>query len=150
MPEMTASWSPVSIISSRRKHADLPAIHAGIQDALNRSGYGELRRVDLDCEGDAVTISGHVPTFYLKQLAQSIAPAPLARIARYAFARARAFAILPTIPFQLLDASVAPRRNGTPRARLAIVLGVLANLGRRQRVALVHSRPDAARRRLAA
>lgn len=73
MPETTASWSPTSIISSSRKLVDLQAIHAGIQDALNRSGYGELRRVDLDCEGDAVTISGRVPTFYLKQLAQSIA-----------------------------------------------------------------------------
>lgn len=72
MPDSTATWLPDSMISNRCELVDLPAIHASIQDALNRSGYGEFRRVDLDCEGDVVTISGRVPTFYLKQLAQSI------------------------------------------------------------------------------
>lgn len=73
MRKMAASWSSEPVTSTSQPLADLQAIQAGIQEALNRSGYGELRRVDLTCEGDTVTISGRVPTFYLKQLVQSIA-----------------------------------------------------------------------------
>lgn len=80
MAESTAFWLSDSIVSRSRQLADLPVIQAGIQDALNRSGYGELRRVDLNCDGDAITISGRVPTFYLKQLVQSIALAGVGRV----------------------------------------------------------------------
>lgn len=66
-------WQSGSIVSGSRSIAVVQTIHASIQEALNRSGYGELRGVDLDCEGNSVTISGCLPTFYLKQLVQSIA-----------------------------------------------------------------------------
>lgn len=61
------------MVSKNRSIAYMQTIHTSIQEALSRSGYGELRGVDLDCEGNAVTISGRLPTFYLKQLVQSIA-----------------------------------------------------------------------------
>ena len=61
-----------------RHHADWQAIQSAIQEALNRTGHRELGRVGLECDGDTVTISGRVPTFYLKQLVQCIALAVLA------------------------------------------------------------------------
>lgn len=73
MPDTTAIRPSNSILSGSRPLADLQMLRSGIQEALSRSGYGELRGVGLACEGDAVTISGCLPTFYLKQLVQSIA-----------------------------------------------------------------------------
>lgn len=73
MTSAITPWQSGSMVSGNRSIADVQTIHASIQEALNRSGYGELRGVDLDCEGSAVTISGRLPTFYLKQLVQSIA-----------------------------------------------------------------------------
>ncbi len=73
MAVTTAPRQLGSIVSMSRQHDDLPSIQAAIQDALNRTGYGELRCVDLRCEGGAVIISGRVPTYYLKQLVQNIA-----------------------------------------------------------------------------
>lgn len=64
--------------SVKRNHADWRATHSAIQEALNRTGHRELGRVGLECDGDTVTISGRVPTFYLKQLAQCVALAALA------------------------------------------------------------------------
>ena len=55
------------------RHHNSQAIQAAIQEALLLTGYGELRRVEVECDGDAVTISGRVPTYYLKQLAQNAA-----------------------------------------------------------------------------
>lgn len=46
---------------------------AAIQEALSLTGYGELRRLQVECSADAVTLSGRVPTYYLKQLAQCVA-----------------------------------------------------------------------------
>lgn len=43
-----------------------------IQTALNLTGYAELRRLQIECEAGAVTISGRVPTYYLKQLAHCV------------------------------------------------------------------------------
>ncbi len=60
----------------RNRHlADFSANQVAVQEALNRTGHGELRRVRLECDGETVTISGRVPTFYLKQLAQCVAVA---------------------------------------------------------------------------
>ncbi|MBC7821722.1 MAG: BON domain-containing protein [Planctomycetaceae bacterium] len=77
MAVMTAPRQFRSNDSRSRHHADWQATEVAIQEALNRTGHGELRRVGLECEGDTVTISGRVPTFYLKQLVQSIALAAL-------------------------------------------------------------------------
>jgi osmotically-inducible protein OsmY len=54
---------------------NLQTIQIAIREALFRTGHRELRGLGLECHGDAVTISGRVPTFYLKQLVQSIASA---------------------------------------------------------------------------
>lgn len=61
------------ITSKIPQHHDSQAILAVVRDALHLTGYGELRRVQVDCDGDSVTISGRVPTYYLKQLAQHAA-----------------------------------------------------------------------------
>lgn len=53
-----------------------------VRVALRRSGHSELRNAEIKADEDAVTISGHVPSFYLKQLAQELAKvaAPTHRI----------------------------------------------------------------------
>ena len=61
-----------SIFQSPRRH-NPQAVQAAVQQALHLTGYGELRRVQVGCDGDAVTITGRVPTYYLKQLAQYVA-----------------------------------------------------------------------------
>lgn len=39
--------------------------------ALRASGYGQLLRVQVYCDDGRVTLQGRLPTFYLKQVAQS-------------------------------------------------------------------------------
>ena len=73
MTEATASRQFESMTSRSRRHLDPQTIQAAIQQALHLAGYGELRRVQVECDGESVTISGRVPTYYLKQLAQNIA-----------------------------------------------------------------------------
>ena len=72
---MTQSSEPRNLDSkiptSPRRHDPL-AIQTAIQEALRLAGYGELRCVEVECDGDAVTLSGRVPTYYLKQLAQNV------------------------------------------------------------------------------
>jgi osmotically-inducible protein OsmY len=41
--------------------------------ALRRSGHAELRNVDVVVDGERLLITGSVPSFYLKQLAQELA-----------------------------------------------------------------------------
>lgn len=73
MTEATASQQFGSrTFQSMRRH-DPQEAQAAIQQALHLAGYGELRRVGVECNGGAITISGRVPTYYLKQLAQNIA-----------------------------------------------------------------------------
>ena len=73
---MTAATAPrqfeLTEFRSPRPHHH-QAIQAAVQEALHLAGYGELRRVQVECDGESVTISGRVPTYYLKQLAQNIA-----------------------------------------------------------------------------
>ena len=66
---------PQSESKTRRtpRRPDPRMIQAAVEEALCLAGYGELRRVEVECNGDAVTIAGRVPTYYLKQLAQSVA-----------------------------------------------------------------------------
>lgn len=40
---------------------------------LGRTGYQPLRRVDLRCESELVTLVGQVPSYFLKQLVQVVA-----------------------------------------------------------------------------
>ncbi len=42
----------------------------GVAIELNRTGYQPLRRVDLRCESELVTLVGQVPSYFLKQVAQ--------------------------------------------------------------------------------
>ena len=47
------------------------------QQVLRQSSYFELRDVSCDFSGAILTLSGHVPTYHLKQLAQaSVADVP--------------------------------------------------------------------------
>ena len=52
---------------------ETPAVQTAIHEAFRLTGYGELRLLEVRFDGDVVTISGRVPTYYLKQLAQNIA-----------------------------------------------------------------------------
>lgn len=40
--------------------------------ALAASGYRSLRNLQVSCNDGRVTLEGHLPTYYLKQLAQSL------------------------------------------------------------------------------
>lgn len=40
--------------------------------ALRASGYGQLLRLQIHCEDGRVTLQGRLPTYYLKQVAQSL------------------------------------------------------------------------------
>jgi osmotically-inducible protein OsmY len=73
MAEPTVPRQFDSTLSRIHNRADSHALQTAIQKALTRAGYGELRCVELECEGDAVTISGRVPTYYLKHLVQRTA-----------------------------------------------------------------------------
>lgn len=44
-----------------------------VEDQLQRSGYYELRRVQCRCAEGVATLSGRVGSYYLKQVAQTIA-----------------------------------------------------------------------------
>jgi hypothetical protein len=46
-------------------------LRAAVIEALTRSRYGALRRLDCRVLGGVVEISGTVSSFYLKQLAQA-------------------------------------------------------------------------------
>ena len=63
--------SPIQFRTPRGHEA--PAVQTAIEEAFRRTGYGELGRLEVHCDGDVVIISGRVPTYYLKQLAQNIA-----------------------------------------------------------------------------
>jgi osmotically-inducible protein OsmY len=43
-----------------------------IHGLLSQSCYAQLRSLSCECEGGAVTLTGRVPTFYLKQVAQQL------------------------------------------------------------------------------
>lgn len=40
-------------------------------DALRRTGYGQLRTIDLQYDDGTLTLSGQVPSHFLKQVAQT-------------------------------------------------------------------------------
>lgn len=48
------------------------AVQVQAQEMLERSNYLALRRLRCECHDGQLVISGRVPTYYLKQVAQSI------------------------------------------------------------------------------
>lgn len=48
----------------------LSSLLSATADALRQTGYGQLRDLDLSSDGDVIVLSGRVPTYFLKQLAQ--------------------------------------------------------------------------------
>ena len=44
-----------------------------VRIALRRSGHSELRAVEIEIADDRIIITGRVPSFYLKQMAQELA-----------------------------------------------------------------------------
>ena len=70
---MTATMTPTPVF-------DLPTV-SGPQDSssirleaesrLRRSGYLALRDVSCDVQGGTARLRGHLPTYYLKQMAQA-------------------------------------------------------------------------------
>ena len=73
MTEVTVLQPFNPTLSRIPKHADFLALQAAVHEALSHAGHRELRGLELDCDGGAITISGRVSTYYLKQLVQSIA-----------------------------------------------------------------------------
>jgi osmotically-inducible protein OsmY len=51
----------------------LSAAHSMLSTRFTKSPYLSIRRVDVRYHEGVVTLRGHVPTFYLKQLAQRLA-----------------------------------------------------------------------------
>ena len=60
-----------SLCSTTPRVPSARALIAAIAEALRQTGYGQLRRLELHCDGDCITIAGRVPTYFLKQFAQS-------------------------------------------------------------------------------
>ena len=50
-----------------------PGVARRVRLRLRRSGYAEMRRVEVSIEGDTLTLSGVVYSYHMKQLAQEIA-----------------------------------------------------------------------------
>jgi osmotically-inducible protein OsmY len=73
MTQMIAPRPFCSTPASAPKSPEAQALHESIQEALSHAGHQEFRSLAFDCDGEAITISGRVPTYYLKQLVQSIA-----------------------------------------------------------------------------
>ena len=60
-------------ISAPAEEISLERAAASIREELAASPYAPLRRVSCVLEGDTLILSGRVPSFYLKQLAQKSA-----------------------------------------------------------------------------
>lgn len=73
IPPTTKLRSSESSTSRITTHAEIQRLHVAIREALRHTGYQEFRNLNLECHGEAVTITGRVSTYYLKQLVQSLA-----------------------------------------------------------------------------
>lgn len=64
--------SQTSLSPSRRE--SIPGRDVAQQAAavLQESGYSALRSIDCSCEEGILVLSGKVPSFYLKQVAQTL------------------------------------------------------------------------------
>ena len=47
-------------------------IVVSVLQALHASPYGRLRHLQAYCDNGRVTLQGHLPTYYLKQVAQAL------------------------------------------------------------------------------
>lgn len=61
-------WLPMS----DRDQRDAALLDA-VAHALRRTGYSPLRDVQVECERGRVVLSGRVPSYHLKQMAQTVA-----------------------------------------------------------------------------
>lgn len=43
-----------------------------VYEALSCTGYGQFLRLKAYCHNGRVTLQGHLPTYYLKQVAQTV------------------------------------------------------------------------------
>ncbi len=73
MTQATAPQPFDAITSITPQCRNPQAIQAAIQGALDLTGHGELHRIHAEFDDGALTITGQVPTYYLKQLAQNVA-----------------------------------------------------------------------------
>jgi osmotically-inducible protein OsmY len=48
------------------------SIHERVSTVLQRTGYTPLQSIDCRVDNGVVELRGHVPSFYLKQLAQAV------------------------------------------------------------------------------
>jgi osmotically-inducible protein OsmY len=62
-------------VSSERSAGadDFAALVDAVRTALQETGRGWLRRIVVSVEAEAIVLRGTVPSFYLKQMAQTIA-----------------------------------------------------------------------------
>ena len=65
LPHSNGSETPM-----RERPTTNHAVVSEISEALRRTGYGQLRTLELRCDDDAITLAGRVPTYFLKQMAQ--------------------------------------------------------------------------------
>lgn len=77
---MSARWEPnfMSTVLDQPKEsvtsAGMPAevsLSAAIRESLKKTGIACFRRLDITLNGDSVIITGKLPSFYFKQLAQA-------------------------------------------------------------------------------
>lgn len=60
-----------SVHSEPIKGEPIPdGIVAAVRNALDKTGHGWLRRIEVGVESGCVVLRGRVPSFYLKQMAQ--------------------------------------------------------------------------------
>lgn len=87
-PRMPSGLPPMpeELFDDRHEHqieidaGELPmdaTMELSLQEVFDRCTYRELRGVQCDCRQGQIILSGTVPTYYLKQLAQSLALATL-------------------------------------------------------------------------
>jgi osmotically-inducible protein OsmY len=58
-------------LSGRNEAAKSRALEAEARAALNQSAYPAVRQVKCICRDGEVVLTGRVPSYYLKQIAQS-------------------------------------------------------------------------------
>jgi osmotically-inducible protein OsmY len=58
-------------IQAASQRIDDCRLAARVEQALCASGYGPLRRITISVRERNVILEGHVPSYYLKQVAQS-------------------------------------------------------------------------------
>lgn len=70
---LSSSLMPVEITQAEVSETDgKHGIARKVRVELRRSGYAEMRRVEVGMEGDVLTLSGVVFSYHMKQTAQEI------------------------------------------------------------------------------